>query len=690
LRTIKILIIAVTFYGCHEEARNTKTEILWDNRGVPHIYGSNTREVYYAFGWAQAHNHANLILKLYAQARGRASEYLGEDYIESDRKILLFNIPEKARSIYHKQNAEFKKYLDAFAKGINDYAYSHPLEIEEKLKQVLPVTSYDVIAHTFRVISLEFIGAQDIYLSGVSANAGSNAIAIGPSKSASGNAMLVINPHLPWSDFYTWFEAHLNAGDYDVYGIALAGTPSLAMAFNENLGWALTVNQIDASDRYELILKEDGYLLDGKVTPFDKKKVTIKVKQKDGNIIEQQNEFLYSKHGPVIARDGNKAYAVRIAGMDNAGIFEQYYRMSKAKNFREFEDALKMLQLPMFNIIYADKEKNIFYLFNGNVPVRNEGDFSFWNGTIDGSKSKYIWNNIHAYKDLPKLLNPPTGFIQNCNESPWSCTFPFILSPADYPSYMSSGSLLFYRQQRSINMLKDEMNITYDKLIDIKLNTEMESANRFLDDLLAAVEKSQDSLMSEAGRILRHWDRKTETTSRGAVLFAAWWDKMDNSMFKIPWNSNEPLSTPDGLKDEKQAISLLREASQEVIKKYGALDVAWGDINRFRMNGFDYPGNGGAGDHYGIFRTIYYTDLPENRKAAVAGETFIAVIEFSEKIKAMVSLSYGNATQEGNIHRGDQLKDLSDKVLRPALLEKEDVMQYLEKKETLRPNFVTD
>lgn len=690
IRMASVITMALIFSACNSVNKDRITEILWDDYGIPHIYSSNTQEMYYAFGWAQMHNHGNLLMKLYGQARGCASEYWGVDYLESDFKIHLFKIPDLSERVYQHQDSEIQACLDAFVNGINDYADAHPEDLDENMKQVLPVTTVDVIAHTLRVINLEFLGAQDLYMAVKLAHAGSNAVAIGPAKSASGNAMLVINPHLPWSDFYTWFETHLNAGDYSTYGIALVGTPSLAMAFNDYSGWALTINPMDASDRYELILKEDGYLLDGEIFPFDKKKITIKVRQEDGNVVDQEIELLYSKHGPVIIRDGKKAYAVRIAGMENNGIIEQFIRMSKAKNFREFEDALKMMQIPMFNIIYADKEGNIFYLFNGNVPVRSEGDFSFWNGTIDGSKSKYIWDNIHSYKDLPKLLNPPTGFLQNCNEAPWSCTFPFILNPEDYPPYMSSGGFLFFRQQRSIKMLKDDMSITYDELTDYKHNTEMEAANRFLDDLLSAIENNPDSLVSEAGRILRQWDRKTETTSRGAVLFAAWWDKMNNSMFKIPWNSDEPLSTPDGLKDERQVVSLLKAASKEIIAKYGALDIAWGEIYRFKMDGFDYPANGGPGDHYGLFRTIYYTDIPGNRKAAVAGETFIAVVEFGEKIKAMVSLSYGNASQEGSRHKGDQLKDLSDKVLRPALLEKEYVMKHLEKKEILKPNLMMD
>lgn len=684
----KILVFFLLFFivGYEIQAQNSKTEILWDNFGVPHIYGENARDMYYAFGWAQMNNHANLILLLYGQSRGRAAEYWGKDYVDSDKKILLFNLPEQSKIGYQQLIKEYRSYLDAFVKGMNDFAAKNPDEIGEKFKQVLPVTGYDVLSHTIRVTCLEFLAAEDIYSAKKLAEPGSNSIAIAPSKSATGNAMLLTNPHLPWSDYFLWFEAHLNTAGFSAYGIALVGMPSLSMAFNNYLGWAHTVNPIDASDRYELTLKEDGYLLDGITVPFDKKVVTIKVKQDDGSFSDNKVEFKYSKHGPVVGEKGNKAYSVRIAGLQNIRIFEQYHKMAASRNLDEFESALKMLQNPMFNVIYADKSGNILYVFNGDVPKRTQGDFSFWKGTIDGTDSKLIWQKIHPYEDLPRVLNPPAGFIQNCNDPPWTCTYPPVLDPKKYPSYMAPQQGMLMRPQRAVNLIKNNSSISFEQFINYKLNTGMETADRFLDDLLAAVEKYPDTTAEKAAAVLKKWDRKTDAGSKGAVLFTLWWDEVRNNMFAVPWNSEEPVTTPHGFKDQKQVVSLLGKAANSALIKYGSLDIAWGDVYRFRMTGLDYPANGGP-DQYGVFRTIYFTDDNDNKKHAIAGETYVAITEFGQKVKAQVLLSYGNATQPSNKHVGDQLKMLSEKKLRPALLDREAIMKNLEKRESLSNHY---
>jgi acyl-homoserine-lactone acylase len=675
-----ILLIFLAFVYV-VQAQNSKAEILWDNYGVPHIYGKNNQEMYYAFGWAQMTCHADLILKLYAQSRGRAAEYFGKDYLESDRQILLFNLPDLARNTYLKQDKEYKSYVDAFVKGMNDYAKAHPDAIGKEYRQVLPVTGADIISHTMRVICLEFLASDDINAVRRLTEPGSNSMAIAPSKSSSGKAMLISNPHLPWYDFFIWFEAHLNSEEINVYGVALVGMPVLTIAFNKDLGWTHTVNPIDASDRYELTLKGNGYLLDGRTENFIKKDVAIKVKQDDGTLREQKLQFKYSKHGPVTGEKGNKAYAVRIAGLTNTGIIEQYHRMSGASNLKEFESALSMLQNPMFNVIYADKSGNILYLFNGDVPERSEGDFAFWHGTIDGSRSNLIWHKIHPYKDLPRVLNPPAGFLQNCNDAPWVCTYPPVLMPEKFPAYMAPIGT-YWRAQRAINMIKNNPSISFDQLVDYKLNTGMEVADRFLDDLLSAVEQYPGPEAVEAAKVLKEWDRKTDTDSKGAVLFAAWWNEVRSDMFEVQWNKENPVTTPKGIKEKQKAVEILVKAARAVKEKYGSIDIAWGEVNRFRVGGKDYPGNGGA-DNFGVFRTMYFADDNDNKKHAFHGDTYVAVTEFGEKVKASVMLSYGNATQPGNKHIGDQLKMLSEKKLRPALLERDDILKNLEKQEFL-------
>jgi len=682
LKTKTVLIVTSFFlFFSISQAQTSKTEILWDNYGVPHIYGKSIAEMYYAFGWSQMQSHANLVLQLYGQARGRAAEYWGKAYIDSDKQVQLFNLPEQGKKNYNRQEMGYKAYLDAFVNGLNAYAKAHPGNIGKEFQQVLPVTASDVLAHSTRVICLEFIGYDDILTIQRSITPGSNSIAIGASRSESKNAMLVTNPHLPWMDFFTLYEVHLNAPGFNAYGVSLVGFPVLSIAFNQSLGWTHTVNTIDASDRYELTLKDDGYLLDGTTIPFNKKSVIMKVRQDDGTIQEENLTFKYSKHGPVMGEKNGKGYAIRLAGLENASSGAQYHKMAMAKNFTEFESALKMMQNPMFNVVYADNAGNIMYLFNGNVPIRQEGDWKFWNGTVDGTSSKYIWNKTHPYKDLPKLLNPATGFVQNANDPPWTSTYPVALDPKKFPAYMSPLEMGL-RPQRAVNMIKDDLSISFDELVGYKLNTEMEAAHRFLDDLLAAVEQFPDSMAVKAATILKSWDKSANADSKGAILFQQWFSKMNGEMFAKPWDLGAAVSTPDGLKDPKKAVELLVKAADEVLKKYGSLDVAYGDVNRFRANNIDYPGNGGT-DRLGVFRTMYFREEQDKKKRAYSGDTYVAITEFGKKVRASVLLSYGNSSQPGSKHAGDQLQLLSQKKLRPALLDKGEVLKNLEKKEII-------
>lgn len=677
-KTLFPVIFILLLSGCSHGP-----EIIWDKWGVPHVYADDATGMYYSFGWAQMQAHHDLILGLYAQSRGRASEYLGIDYLESDKMILTFGIPELAESGVNKMDPEYRKFLDAFVQGMNDYLDQNRDSIDKELLQVYPVVSSDILAHTYRVIWLEFLGGEDIYKAKEMISPGSNAIALAPSKTTTGNAMLVLNPHLPWHGYFTWFEAQLNYPGFSCYGIALAGMPVLTLAFNNYLGWAHTVNPIDASDRYELTLKDDGYLFDGAVKQFALKNYNLRVREPDGSYSEVPFQVKHSIHGPVTGISGNKALAIRIAGLEEFGIFEQYHEMAAARNFKEFESAIRMIQNPMFNLVYADREGNIFYLFNGNIPVRKEGDFHFWNGTIDGSSSRFSWDKYHGYDELPKLFNPETGFVQNCNEPPWFCTYPPALKQSDYPPYFSSSWMTF-RPQRSINLIRSRQKFSFDQLVDLKLNTGMETADRFKKELIDASSSSTDPLVQEAARVLGEWDGRTETDSRGAVLFTAWFRLVEPDMFIRQWDQNDPVATPSGLKDPKKAAELLAKAAAGVLDSYGSLDVPWGEVYRFRRGSIDYPANGGPGDLLGIFRTMIFEKDIDNKFRAVHGDTFHAVVEFADQPRAMVLLSYGNSSQPGSRHYGDQIQYLSEKKMRPALLTREDLKGNTEQIETLK------
>ncbi|MBW4631545.1 MAG: acylase [Iphinoe sp. HA4291-MV1] len=673
--------------GSHTPALLTKsTEILWDTYGIPHIYGKDNASAFQAFGWAQMQSHGNLLLRLYGQARGRAAEYWGEKYLESDRWVLTTGIPERARSWYTAQSPSFRSYLDAFAAGINAYVKEHGELIDDEVEVVLPVKAEDVLAHLHRVLHFTFVVNPD-EVTGVAkeeSKAGSNGWAIAPSHSASGKAMLLANPHLPWSDLFLWYEAQVITPDINAYGATLVGIPVLAIAFNDNLGWTHTVNTYDGWDVYELKLVENDYSFDSKVLPFQTTTVSLKVKQKDGTLSEQPLVVKRSVHGPVVTEKDGKALALRVVGLDRPGVLEQWWDMARAKNLTQFQSVLKRLQLPMFTVMYADRDGHIMHLFNGDVPVRSQGDFKYWQGIIPGDTSKTLWTKIHPYQDLPRVIDPESGWLQNTNDPPWTTTFPTAIKADNYPPYMAPRSLNFpgnFRTERSIRMLFEDDKISFDEMVRYKHSTRMELADRILDDLFLAARKQGGSLARRAADVLEAWDRQANADSKGAVLFASWVEQMDldDKAFSKPWSEDSPRTTPDGLADPTSAVATLEAVATKVEKAYGALDVAWGDVFRLAINNKDLPANGGDGS-LGIFRVLSFAPASQSHFQAVAGDSFVAAIEFSQPVKAMALISYGNATQPGSPHVGDQLQIFARKQLRPVWRQRSDILAHLEER----------
>ncbi|MGD2294272.1 MAG: acylase [Candidatus Aminicenantes bacterium] len=677
-----VFFILIVIQGACVWKESGQTEILWDTWGVPHIFAENTEGVFYGFGWAQMKSHGNLICRLYGEARGRAAEYWGESFLSADRIIHTLGIPKFALQWYRAQRKTFRKYIDSFVAGMNAYAESHPDKIADDFKKILPFAGQDVMAHTLRVLLFGFVGGSALSGAQQWQMLGSNSWAIAPSRSASGHAMLLINPHLSWSGFFLWYEAQLITKNLDAYGATLVGMPTLAIGFNDYLGWTHTVNTFDGVDLYELKLTENGYLFDGEERSFETANTVFKVKQKDGNLREERLTVKLSVHGPVLAEKNGKALAFRIVSLDQPYLWEQYWDMLYASNLVEFEKAVKRLQIPMFNIVYADRDGHIYYLFNGRVPKRKEGDWRYWRGIVPGDSSDTLWSETHPYEDLPRVVDPPNGWVQNANDPPWTSTLPKVLNPESFPPYMSPR-MLPLRPQRSIGMLKEDKSITFEELVAYKLSTRMELADRILDDLIPAVMERGSPLVRQAFDVLKKWDRRADADSRGAYLFSTWIQKIGPNLFAVPWSEEAPLTTPDGLADPEAAVKALEKAAEQVIDLFGALDVPWGDVFRLRLAGKDLPGNGGPGS-LGIFRVVGYVPDEDDRYRAVGGDSFVAAVEFSNPIRARVLLSYGNATQPDSPHVGDQLELFSQKKLRPVWRSREEIEAHLENKEMFK------
>ncbi|MDB6168179.1 MAG: acylase [Verrucomicrobia bacterium] len=684
-------------------------EILWDKFGVPHIYAQNMEGLFFGYGYAQMQSHGDLVLKLYGESRGRAAEYWGEkgggpvlfgsgSNLENDRWVRLNGAPERADQWLAQQSPEYQRCFAAFAEGMNTYAERHPEKLDPARRKVLPIRPVDSLLHVHKIVHFGYLSGMRTVESAAKALSGdagagaageSNAWAIAPSRTAAGHTLLLMNPHLPWGDWSTYYEAQLVAPGIGLYGSSQIGFPMLRFVFSDFLGFTQTVNSIDASDLYRLTLSPDGqgYVYDGAVRPFEQSEQTLRILQADGSFREERLVVRKSVHGPVVWDKGGVTLAVRTAGLDRPFMIEQYWKMALARSFPEYETQLKRLQVPTFNITYADRDGHIMCSYNGTLPKRATGDAKYWAGVIPGDTSATLWTEVHPYEDLPKVVDPMSGWVQNTNNPPWIGTFPGLLDPAKYPASIGGGQLSL-RTMNSLRMLHDTPSMTFDELVAKKHSTHFELADRVLDDLLATAEKTGSDEAKRAAAVLKAWDRRCDNESRGALLFEAFAGKfmgpafLSMKNFAVAPDWHQPLTTPRGLKDAALAVKMLEDAAAETIKRYGALDAPWGEFRRFQIGATDLPGNGGDGN-LGVFRVTRYAPVAKGspKQKATFGDTFAALVEFGTPVRAQVLTSYGNSSQPGSPHNEDQLPLLSQERMRPALIRRADVEANLESRD---------
>ncbi|MEZ2345991.1 penicillin acylase family protein [Terriglobus sp. RCC_193] len=703
------------------------SEILWDKWGVPHIFAKSTKDMFYLYGYAQTEAHGELLMHVMAGSRGRSSEIYGpgdgDRNLKTDRWVWLNEVPKRSALWLSEQTPEFRGYLEAFAAGINAYAAKHPDRLSAEAKQVLPITALDVVQHTHHFVNFEFVAGSRLMDARNTETAalespfaptnmdmqdGSNGWAIGPSHTTSGNAMLLMNPHLAMAGEQSYFEAQLVAPGINLFGASQIGLPVMRFCFSDYVAITNTVNTNNGALQFTIKEQDGGYLYDGKVLKYETAQYPFRVKQKDGSLTTEIVQVQKTVHGPIVRRDNGIPIALYAAGLDKPFFLEQYWKMDTAHNLAEYQTQLKRLEVPMYNILYADRDGHIEYLFNANVP-RRTGDWAMWTKPVDGSTSGTMPHGILSYDELPKQVDPASGYIQNSNQPPWDAAWPTMIDRAKYPAYVSSFFPLF-RSDRALRMLSEDQKFTFDMLLQKKFSTRMEMADRMMDDLQSAVAQYGSPKAKKAAEILKNWDHAAEANSRGAFLFYVWAQKFigpsvgmqtPKSMqnFAVPYKYDEPLTTPSGIKDPKLAAQMLDAAYDETVKTYGAPDRPWGEVMKFEingqsdgntsaprgeaLNGVSLPGNGGPGN-LGIFRVITWGPLIDGKKTPVHGDGFTVALEFSKTgvKQAKTFVYYGESSQPGSPFHTDELPLAEKKQWRDVWRIRKEVLANLSSRET--------
>ena len=686
--TLALIVTTLPGRGALAASPVKGSEILWDTWGIAHIFAPDHPSLFFAYGYAQMEAHSELLLRLYAQARGRGAEIYGEQYLEADRWVRTNGIPARGREWAKGQSPQFGPLVGSFVDGLNTWAKEHQAELSPEAKLVLPISVDDVYAHCLRVIHYDWI-INPSKLEGRLRRAevethGSNEWAIAPAYSANGHAMLMSNSHLQWGDMHTYFEVQLTAPGVTSYGAVWVGFPVLRQCFTDFVGWTQTTNNPSESDLYRLTLKDNGYVLDGVVKPFDVSREVIKVKGKDGAMRDEPITIRRTVHGPVVADRGGSTIAMRVAAIDRPRLFEQFWRMGLAHNLMEWKDAMRMQQLPLFNTAYADRDGHIGYVYNSTLPVHKTGDYRYWQGIVPGDRSDLIASTIVPFDQVPQVFDPPTGWVQNSNDMPWTSVYPMALDSTKFAAGFAAPQGITQRAQRGIRILSGYTGkkMTFADVKAGKLSTRVETADQYVDDLVGTARQLGTERAKRAADVLAKWDRQSEATSDGMLLFYKFMTEAGSDFariggFAVPGDDRKPLTTPRGFADPSKAAAALDKVAGEIEKEYGKLNVPWGDVMRFRRGNVDLPGNG-APSQLGAIRTVGVTPFKDGKVEGIQGDTFFAVVEFSTPIHAEGLLSYGNWSKKGSPHVEDQMKLMSKKEMRPIWKDRKDIEAHLE------------
>jgi acyl-homoserine-lactone acylase len=669
---------------------SSQVTIRRDTYGVPHILGETEEAVAFGQGYATAEDHIRELARLYLKARSEEAAWFGEKFADADLAAKELRMYEIAESGFAHLAPWMQMILNGYADGYNRYVQKHRAELAEWVK---PITGVDVLAHARRVVIMEFsmnlrqmnnIGAKTAASLPLDDGIrGSNMWAIGKGRSTSGKGILLGNPHLAWSGSQLFHEIHLTVpGKMNISGTTLIGIPGVAIGFNENLGWSHTVNQHDSDDVYELTLDpsdQHHYIYEGHSLPMQKREISIQVKTASGTAIRKKDVY-WSHYGPVLKWDRDKAYAFKSTNLNEYRFVEEWTLMDKARNFPEFRHALDMQAIPMFNICYADKEGNIFYIFNGRFPERPAG--YDWAGVIPGNTEASEWNHILPESRLPQLINPPGSYVQNSNSAPWYTNLHAIIDRHQFPDDLTQNFNGF-RTQLGLEMLESRKTISLDDVLHFKFNTKLMLADRVKRDVvrLARGRTSDGVSLDEAAKVLESWDNTAARESKGAMLFVTFWTKYREKakpLYAVEWNEVHPASTPYGLGDEEAALHSLAAAVTEMKRKYGGLEIAWGEIHRLRRGSLDVP-IGGLTDDFGAFRVVGYHAEPDGKYVAVGGDSYVLAVEFTSPPTAYSVVAYSESDDPKSPHLNDQSALFAQEKWKPAWFTEEDIARHLER-----------
>ncbi len=683
--------------------------IIRDDFGVPHIYGKTDADAVFGLLYAQCEDDFNRVEQNYIWATGRLAEVEGESALYSDLRAKLFMTEEEAKANYEKSPDWLKKLCNAFADGINYYLHTHP-EVKPKLltkfKPWMPFyfsegsIGGDIERISTRKIKAFYEGDMEIpkaenlkikNTEEIKEPQGSNGIAISGKLTDSGNPILLINPH---TSFYFRGEVHVVSEEgLNAYGAVTWGQFFVYQGFNEKTGWMHTSTYTDVMDEFkETIVKmnDNLYYTYGEELR-EVKQTTIELKYKEADTVVKKTFPAYrTHHGPITHKVDNKWTASAMM-WEPIRALEQSYIRTKQSGYNGFRKMMDIRTNSSNNTVYADSEGNIAY-FHGNFIPKRDTIFDYTK-PVDGSNPKTDWKGLHTIDENILVLNPENGWLQNCNSTPYTAALEFSPEKKNYPNYMSIDRENF-RGVHAIQLLTDKSGFTLDNVIELAHDPYLPAFEVLIPALVKSSQYIKNDKLQGAIQVLEHWDFKTSKESVAMTLAHYYGTKclqlgFSGKVKKRP-TQIELFSSINNFLSAKEQTDVLATVLKELTNNFGTWKIPWGKVNRYqRLNGdIRQPFNddkpsipvGFASGRWGAL-AAYGARYHNNTKKiyGTRGNSFVAVVEFGDRVKAKTILAGGQSGNPNSEHFNNQAQAYVDMRFKNVAYYKEDVLKRAKK-----------
>ena len=658
IRTVFFIFISCSIFSQKVDVNNI--EIIRDKYGVPHIYSNTDKELAYGLAWAHSEDDFKTIQEAYLAGNALLSKHIGFRGAPVDFLTQLIQSEEVIDSLFETIDKKFIEVAEGYAQGINRYAELNPEKV--LVKKLFPITPKKMLKYSFLQLFISSEGDRAIRaifendfesLNFQRRNElGSNLFSFSTKKTNNGETYMAVNTHQPLDGPTSWYEVHLESKEgTSIIGATFAGAPCILTGSNKNLAWTHTVNRPDKTDIFQLEMVKNSkrkYYFDNKVLKLKKYrgKAFINIL---GIPIRVSKKYYSSVYGPTL-KNKTGFFSVRTGSLFKVRALEQWWKMNKASSFDEFYSILEMNEIPGYNIGYADKDDNIFYISNGLIPIRN--DKFKWTGVLPGNTSETLWTDYYKTHELPQVINPESGYIYNANHSPFKSTsIDENPNPKDFASNMGYETFDNNRSTRIFELVESYKSIDYEDFKKIKYDNKFPTPfNYNFMDVNKIMEMKPDDYPDIADLLkqIQNWDRSTDAASTGAGAYAMFYYTLaDKYFYKSYYDRNFSKSL---------IADCLVEVKKRMKKYFNSTIIKLGDFQKLVRGDKEIPIFGMPD----VITAMNASKYKDGKVQVTHGESYIQLVKFSSKGTEIESIiSYGSSDNEDSPHYNDQMEKYS-------------------------------